>query len=273
MTTTIPTPRHLTISFQGGPGFYHTFIALLLCALLFLAGCAGLSPGSDHKTDSRSTDIMNRAQTFNSDLTTSKGTGRLELTRGLKTEHYKLAWAAKAPNQLRMTLLMSGHPVETIAANGRTVTFVSHTGSHKPHSTASADPDLNSYIDIPVRLSEMVRLFLGQIPVRSWNRAWTETDAQDPKQPDTVFASARFSSKIQEISLDENGNIVCFRLLDKNRNIIFSIRYSQFFERNGFILPGKFTIKDKVGREIKISFKNLIPNIPVKESVFRLTGS
>ncbi len=167
-----------------------------------------------------------------------------------------------------MTLLMSGHPVETIASTGQWVTLVSHTGAHKPHSAVSTDPDLDPYINIPLRLSDLVSLFLGKVPERPFDRAWIL-----PEKRDTVFASQSFSSEIQEWLTDESGITTRYRLLDKKMNVIFGIWYSQFFKSDNFILPGVITIKDGNQRAVEISLKNFMPNIPIKESVFRLTGS
>jgi outer membrane lipoprotein-sorting protein len=168
-------------SFLGsGPGM----VILLFIVILTGPGCALLGLQSGKSSDPRAEKIIHRTQAFNSQITTSKGTGQLTLTRGFRKEKYKIAWAAQSPNRLRMTLLMSGHPVETIAATGQWVTFVSHTGAHKPHSAVSADPDLNPYINIPLRLSELVSLLLGRVPERTFDTAWIL-----PETPDTVFAS------------------------------------------------------------------------------------
>lgn len=241
---------------------------LLFTVLLTEPGCALLGLQSGKQTDPHAEDIIHRIHAFNAQISTSKGTGELTLIRGFYKEKYKIAWAAQSPNRLRMTLLMSGHPVETIASTGQWVTFVSHTGAHKPHSAVSTDPDLDPYINIPLRLSELVSLLLGKVPERPFDRAWIL-----PENPDTVFASQSFSSEIQEWLTDETGRITRYRVLNKKMNVIFGIWYSQFFKRDNFILPGSVTIKDKDQRIMEISLKNLMPNIPVKESVFRLTGS
>lgn len=241
---------------------------LLFTVILTGPGCALLGPQSGKQTDPHAQDIINRIQAFNAQISTSKGTGELTLTRGFRKEKYKIAWAAQSPNRLRMTLLMSGHPVETIASTGQWVTLVSHTGAHKPHSAVSTDPDLDPYINIPLRLSDLVSLFLGKVPERPFERAWIL-----PEKPDTVFASQSFSSEIQEWLTDESGITTRYRLLDKKMNVIFGIWYSQFFKHDNFILPGVITIKDGDQRTVEISLKNFMPNIPVKESVFRLTGS
>jgi len=260
------------VRYAAPPCFWRSgvgIITLLLFAVIVTGpGCALLGPQFGKQTDPHAEDIINRVQKRNAQITTSKGTGELTLTQGFHTETYKIVWAAQSPNRLRMTLLMFGHPVETIASTGQWVTFVSHTGAHKPHSAVSTDPDLDPYINIPLRLSELVSLLLGRVPERPFDRAWIL-----PEKPDTVFASQSFSSQIQEWLTNKTGITTRYRVLDKDMNVIFGIWYSRFFERDNFILPGMITIKDGGQGVMAISLKNLMPNIPVKESVFRLTGS
>lgn len=259
--------RHLERTWLRHSGL--GIMAALLCAVMLTGpGCAILGLQSGKPTDIHAEDIINRTRAFNAQISTSKGTGELTLTRGLRKETYKIAWAAQSPNRLRMTLLMSGHPIETIASTGQWVTFVSHTGAHKPHSAVSVDPDLEPYINIPLRLSELVSLLLGKVPERPFDRTWIL-----PEKPNTVFSSQSFSSKIQEFLTDETGRTIRYRVLDKKMTMIFGIWYSQFFIRDDFILPGVITIKDRDQRVMEIYLKNFIPNFPIKESVFRLTGS
>lgn len=258
--------RQKTRSMGLGPG--GGTIILLFIVMLTGPGCALLGLQFGKTSDPHAEEIIHRTRAFNAQITTSKGTGELTLTQGVRREKYKIAWAAQSPNRLRMTLLMSGHPVETIAATGQWVTFVSHTGAHAPHSAVSADPDLNPYINIPLRLSELVSLLLGQVPERPFDRAWMR-----PETPDTVFASRSFSPQIQEWVTGKNGITTRYRVLDKKMNVIFQIWYSRFFKQDKFTIPGLITIKDGQQRGMEIALKTIIPNIPVKESVFRLTGS
>lgn len=241
---------------------------LLFTVMLTGPGCLLLGSQFGKKTDPHAEEIISQVQRYNAQITTSKGTGELTLIRGLGNEKYKIAWAAQAPNRLRMTLLMFGHPVETIASTGEWVTFISHTGAHKPHSAVSTDPDLTPYINIPLRLSELVNLLLGKMPERPFNRTWIL-----PEKPYTVLASQSFSSQIQEWVTNENEMPTRYRVLGKKMNVIFGIWFSHFFERSNFVLPGLITIEKGGQSVMKIAFKTFIPNIPIKESVFRLTGS
>ncbi|MEH0019228.1 MAG: hypothetical protein V6Z89_06225 [Desulfobacter sp.] len=255
-----------------GPAFFHfravwRFMAVFALAA-GLAGCASVSPKTDPVMDKKARRMAEQARDVNSEITTGKGTGQMTLTTPNRQERFKMAWAAGAPNRLRLTLLMSGHPVETIAATGEWVTFISHTGRHKPHSAVSADPDLEPYIDIPIRLSEMVALLLGKVPVRPFDRAWIS-----PDDPDTILTAKSFSGTLQAIRFTPQGRVDRYRLLDTDRTLIYGVDYTAFRETNEHTIPTAITIADSHGRTLDITLSVVLPNAEVKESVFRLTGS
>jgi len=191
----------------------------------------------------------------------------LTITAALKSEQFKIAWAAQAPNRLRMTLLKYGHPVETIAASGKKVTFISHTGRHSPHTTLSADPNLETYIGVPVHLSELICLFLGQVPVRKFDRAWMV-----PGQDGRVHASEDFNTRIQQLLVDDQDRIKAFHILESGQDLIFGMDIKSFTEKKSFSIPDVLRVYDASGRSLEIYLTNFIPNAPVKESMFILTA-
>lgn len=235
---------------------------------IFLFGCAPLKPKTDPTLDTKARGLAIQAKSFNSAIETSKGTGWVRLTTANQKEKFKIAWAAQTPNRLRLTALVSGHPVETIAASGEWVSFVSHTGKHKPHSAVSVDPDLEKYIQVPVRLSEMITILLGRIPVRPFDQAWFV-----PGKTDTIRLMKHFSSQTQEITFTPKGRVAKFRLMDKDENLLYAIIYNQFQEQNKILIPTDISIEDGSGRTLDITLSGLVPNAPVKESMFRLTGT
>ncbi len=235
---------------------------------IFLMGCAPLKPATDPTLDAKARDLAIQAKAFNSAIETSKGTGWVRLTTANQKEKFKIAWAAQTPNRLRLTALVSGHPMETIAASGEWVSFISHTGKHKPHSAVSVDPDLATYIQVPVRLSEMITILLGRVPVRPFDQAWFV-----PGKTDTIRLKKHLSSQTQEIVFTPGGEVAEFRLIDQDGTLLYALIYRQFQEKNGILIPTDISIEDGSGRTLEITLSDLVPNAPVKESMFRLTGT
>jgi len=242
--------------------------AFVIIGFTWCSGCTVKKPETDPAQDKKARALVLSVLEYNAAIATSKGTGRLVANIGGRPEVYKIAWAAKAPDRLRLTLLLSGHPVETIAASGKRVTFISHTGNHTPHSTLSADPDLESYIGVPLRLSQMVSMLLGRIPVREFDRAWTS-----PDRPDIIHANKNFSSSLQELKTGDRGQVIRYRILDKDFIPIFGIEFKNFKTKKNFLIPTLLSFYDTAGQTLEIALTGLVPNAPVKESIFRLTGS
>ncbi|HCY85107.1 MAG TPA: hypothetical protein DHV36_08235 [Desulfobacteraceae bacterium] len=243
------------------------FLPLLMLAA-FLCGCAGLSPATDPAAEKKATAMVEAVRAFNRDISTGKGTGWLTLETLGQRQRFKIAWAAGTPNRLRLTMILSGLLFETIAASGEQVTFVSHTGRHDLHTTVSADPDLDTYIDVPIRLSELIAVLLGQVPVRPYDRAWISQD-----DPSTVVTSRYFYEPRQKITTDATGRISRYRLTDTGGDLIYSITYTAFKRTHGIDLPADLTLTDGNGRTLRLTLTTMVPNAQVKESVFRLTAS
>ncbi len=244
------------------------FIALLIAG--GLTGCAVKKPVTDPAMDKKAKAKVHRARAFNNTIVSTKGTGHITLVngRGAKKETYKMAWAAKAPNQLRLTLMTAGLPVETIAANGKKVTFVSHTGHHQTYTTHIPDPNLNAFIGVPVRLSEMITLLLGQVPIRAFDRAWMV-----PGQPGRIHTNKNVDSKIQELEISTDAKTVALRLLDRHLTLVYGMKINAWRQQQDWEIPVSVSVYDSHNRRLEITLSTITPNPPVEESIFILTGT
>lgn len=223
-------------------------------------------PQTDPFLDKTAWQSARALQSLNQDIHTSKGTGNLRLTSSTGVQTFQIAWAAQAPNRVRMTLTVMGHPVETIAADGNRVTFVSHTGRHKPHTPASDDPDLEPYTQIPLKLSDLICMLLGQIPIKKFDDAWML-----PEDLSRLRLQKKFGSHTQELTLAPGQPIRMLRLLDRTKNIRYEIHYHGFDTLDNRGVPVDLTITDGKSRSAHITISRFWANIPVKESVFQLT--
>jgi len=244
------------------------FSISILGILTLAAGCAPPKPATDPARDAKAMNMALAAREQNADISTTKGQGRLTLMLAHGKERFRLAWAAQAPNRLRLTLLASAHPVETIAASGEWVSIISHTGRHKPHTAPSTDPNLGPYINLPVRLSDMINILLGRFPLRPFDRAWFV-----PEKSHTVRTSQNFSPIVQQIQFDDEEKIAAVSLLEKGGGTVFRIEYSRYQARDGRLIPEMMTLTDGQGSSLELTLFNIQPNAEVKPSVFRLTGA
>ncbi len=240
-------------------------------ALIFLAivsGCTPLRPKTDPALDKKARHLAHEISSLNQDITSSKGTGWVTLETDTRKDKFKIAWAATAPNLLRLTFLVSGHPFETLVATGKNVTFISHTGEHKPHTTLSNDPDLEKFIHLPVKLSGMIAILLGHIPLQKFDHAWFEPG--DGSSSPLILAQ-NWQSTFQQIHLDKVGQVQQLVFLGKENIPLYDITYLDYQSHGKSRIPATILIQDARGRKIHLSLTRFIPNPPIKESVFRLT--
>lgn len=247
---------------------WSAFFSVCLLSLVCLSGCGIQKPQTDPSLDAAAQKSAETVSGLNRDIQTSKGTGhlRLETVEGVQT--FQIAWAAKAPDQVRLTLTSLASPVETIAADGNAVTFISHTGRHRPHTTTSGDPDLEPYTGVPLRLSHMVCLLLGQIPVQRYNDAWFVSEDRSQIQ-----LHRRFTSQFQELILAPGQPVKALLLKNRHDEIKYEIRYHAFDRMGSRQIPVDLTITDSKGQQARMIITRFWPDIPVKESVFQLTPS
>ena len=241
------------------------FFAILFCAAC-LTGCATPRPETDPGLDKTAWQAAAALRNMNQEIRTSKGTGRVRLTSGNNVQTFQIAWAAQTPGRVRMTFTTSGHPVETIVADGSRVTFISHTGRHKPYTPTSENPNLEPYTRVPVRLSDLISLLLGQIPVQAFDDAWFL-----PNDPFRIRLRKNFKSLSQELVLHPDDTIQALRLLDRADTPRWEILYHAFETMDKNQIPVHMTITSGNLQKVQVRITRFWPNIPVKESVFQLT--
>ena len=246
------------------------FFALVLLFFQLFSGCAILEPKTDSTLNEKARHLAAYVNSQNQDIESSKGTGWIELEKGSQKDRFKIAWAASGPNRLRITFLVSGHPVETIVATGEKVTFISHTGKHKPHTIASNDPDLKTFTHIPVKLSELIAILLGRIPLQKFTHALFQPEETHYS---TVLLKKNWKSSFKKLHTDKEGQVQKLSSLNGNGTPIYDITYLNYKYVGLNHIPVTLLIQDFLGRKIHISLTRFISNPPIKESIFKLTES
>ena len=246
------------------------FLSLVLILFQLFAGCAILEPKIDPALNDKAKHLAAYVRSQNQDMESSRGTGWIEMETGTQKERFKIAWAASSGNRLRITFLVSGHPIETIVATGKKVTFLSHAGKHKPHTIASNDPDLNKFIHVPIKLSEMIAILLGHIPLQKFDHAMFESQETHTS---TIILKQNWKSSVQKIHMNKDGQIRKLLSLNHNKTPVYDITYLDFKYFGLNHIPVTLLVQDSLGRKIHINLTRFIPNPPLKESIFKLTES
>lgn len=237
-------------------------------AVLIGFGCAPLRPDTDKLLDRRAIAISNRARSFNQQIILSKGIGWARLETKNQVEKFKIAWAAQFPDKIRITFLLSGHPVETIVATEEKITLLSHTGKHPRQTYYSKDPDIKEYIHVPIKLSEMILILLGRLPVKNYDDAYFSPS--DPSLS-TIVLKQKWRSTTQYLQVDKKETVEGLKLMDNDGTLLYTMAITgyQTYDSNDIPVQIKFTDKDS--QTLTLTILNFLPNPAIKESVFRLT--
>ena len=242
---------------------------VILPVLMLLSGC-GFLRGTHLKEDIKAKTAENRVRRLNQKITTSRGTGNLYLTRNGKTENYRMAWVAKWPDCLRMTLLSSAIPLETIAADGKSLTIVSHTGAHAPHKINQPNPSLKSILSLTVKPKDIIALLTGKIPLKG--RGHPSLHVGENKTSRLVFKNG-WGLPMEEIFLDEAGQVTAYWKLALKGPPSIKLSFSQFNRFDGYPIAEKTVLSDAHGRQLSFQITSFSPNITIKnkDKLFHLT--
>lgn len=236
--------------------------------LMILSGCAQLTPETRPLPDEKAGLIASQARSFNQHIISSKGTGFVTLKTKKKSDRLKIAWAAIFPDKIRITFLMSGLPVETIIATGEKITFVSHTGEHPRHSYYSKDPDMEDYIHVPVKMSEIISVLLGRLPIREFDEAFfTPSDAPCPG----IRLKKNRRAMTQTLHMNSEGKPDHLQSTTSKGKLLYEIRIANYQSYDFGDIPVNLEINDVDNQKLLVEIKSFQANPAIKESVFQLT--
>lgn len=249
------------------PTLINGCLTFVLCVLLF-TGCAPLRPQTDPEMDKAALGLSHQAASLNQQITSSRGNGWATLQTQTETIKYKIAWAAVYPNKIRITFLMFGQPIETIVSTGQRVTFLSHTSRHARYSFETQDPDMENYIHVPIKMSEIIAILLGRLPIKPYDDAYFSSS-------DTgmglVTLHQKQSGPVQVLAFDTFQTLYQMTCISSSREPLYDYRILAYEPHDFGQLPTTIEITDQKNRKLSLSITHFVANPQVKDSVFVLT--
>ncbi len=253
---------------------------LIVAALsLFLNSCAIQTSKINPLYEKKAIVLSKKAQEFNKHITTSKGTGWLRVETKKEFSKFKIAWAAAAPDKIRITLLITGHPVETIISNGKSITLISHTGEHPKKTYFTRDANLKQYINVPVKISEIITMLLGRLNVMPFDTAeYIPSESPDSPAPSDspgsvgpeIILKKNWGSAVQTLSYNQDEIVNKLVLSDLKGKPIYHMNILKYKSFEFGELPVKVEVDDLIDRKLTLTILNFEPNLTIKESLFQL---
>ncbi len=243
-------------------------IFVLTVMALFLSGCMPLRPETDPQMDKKAFSLSNEVRSFNRHITASRGKGWAKLETPGKTDRYRIAWAAVYPDKIRITFLLSGNPVETVISTGEKISFISHTGKHDLYTTESIDPDMKDYLEVPVKMSELISILVGHIPLKDFDDAYFSPS--DPSLA-TIVTMQKETGGLQHLKFNSERKLNRIEPLDNFGKILYGIQILDYKIHESFVIPVKLQIKDSENGRLTLDITDFEPNPSIKASVFELT--
>lgn len=243
-------------------------VFIFLTISFFISGCAKQRPETDPAMDKKARDMILSAKAANGHITSTKGIGWAKIQTPQETFNYRIAWIARFPDKIRITLLVMGTPVETIVATGEKVTFVSPSGEHAPHHVYEKNPSLERYIELPVNMGDIIALLSGRVPVKSFKHAYFSP--QDPNQRTIVLHQQR-NGPVQEFVFSAQ-QIKAWTVTDIVGDPIYKVSISEYSTVDGQTqFPSRIMITDTQGRMMELTLSRFIVNPEIKANAFVLT--
>ena len=250
---------------------YSIFALLIFVSLLLLPGCLGMKRGPEKPKATLAFRLALKAKEFNRGIITAKGLGWITIEQNFKIEKYRIAWAVACPDKMRITLLSLGHPVETIIADGKRVTFISHTGRHEPHIIKAANPSLANFIHISLRAKDIIKMLAGQMPIIEFDTA--RINPLDSLDGTPLVLSRSWRGDVGRILMDRNEKPIKYQPMDFQGRSSYIFTAGKFKQIDSFEIPMEITIKDQRGGRVLLTITRFFQNISLKDDIFSLTES
>ncbi|MBU1169863.1 MAG: hypothetical protein KKD44_09910 [Proteobacteria bacterium] len=190
-----------------------------ICSLVFLllvfslGGCA-LTSRSIPSYDPGIAEILARVENRNQTVLTLNGLGGITISDNAQATRYRLAWAAAVPDRIRMIVLFSGKPMESIVYDGHDLSIQSHTNAHELYKKRTKNPDLEKLTTLPLRTEQIIGFLSGRIPIEPHQGARLSNEADGGY---VLSLLNRHKREVEIIYLDPEKHVTAYEITGKKK--------------------------------------------------------
>lgn len=242
---------------------------VFLAAALLTSGCAHWrSTDTPGEMEARRT--LSRLQAANAGLADCKGLGQVTLRTDAKSQRVRLAWAAKAPDQLRIELLaVSGHPLAALASDGSHLYLRDNT-SNRFHKSNSPKANLEQLVKVPLQVPDLIAYLMGRVPAVTAERV---VQMDNPHEPGYILELSRWWGAIsQRIFLKPDGKTIT-RVVNfaSEGKITYQMDLADHRPEGEFLFACRLSAFTPEGDRIDIRMERFWPNAGIDEGAFQLS--
>lgn len=247
------------------------YVAVLLAATFFFSGCGALKHRApDRKTAVSAADAAAWHAFLcdaNRGLNTFKGMGTISMQQGGRKERFRAAWAAEAPDRLRIELLgLAGQPVASMACDGSHYYLLTHHDGKfiKRRTDASG---LRKFIHIPINALDVLALLSGRLaPPKERLIASIEKDA--PHEPVLVIRDV--AEKIQDrvFSDGPRGAVKTVERCKDNGQLVWRAELDHLKNEKNYHVPYRVTLSAGEDVKLQIHMERFWANPDVAANLF-----
>jgi hypothetical protein len=247
---------------------------MVLVAVL-VAGCSSLSrrtPGPEESAAmAEARIVLHTLASQNDKLVSFKGIGKIELWQnGQKKIDERIAWIGSETAKLSIVVLISGHPAVKMASDGKWFYYYeTRQGEPIYKKRPATDATLQRIVSMPIKISDIIELLAGRIPLREHHSALLLKQSPDPGY--VLSLKKRWWGIVEKIILAEDKTrVLQIEFFDRSGALIYRARFDEMQFVDGYRVPSKLSISNDEGIDFQLRIDRYLADVPISPSMFVL---
>ncbi|NNL78432.1 MAG: DUF4292 domain-containing protein [Desulfobacterales bacterium] len=252
---------------------------LIFFAVAFFAGCSSITARlPDRAPDARDTPTAADAQMVlsilrnqNQSLQSFKGIGKIKVRYKQKLKFdERIAWIGSENANLRIELLVSGQSAVKMSTDGKWFYYYeARQGEPLYKKDPATDASLKRIVAIPIKVSDIVHLLAGRVPLREHGSA--KLIRQDSANSYVLALKRKWAGVTEKIFLDESKSRVHqIEFYHHTGSLVYRVLFEEMQNIDGYQVPAKLRILNDDGADFHLIVERYWTNINVSPSMFVL---
>ena len=240
-----------------------------------MTGCGSLGrqpgdfPESAAIADARA--VLHILSNQNRMLKNFKGIGKIKVRQNQATRiDERIAWVASETTKLNVAVLVSGHPAIKMASDGKWFYYYeAREGKPFYKKVPASDASLKQITAIPIKISDIIALLAGRVPLREHHAATLERSVSGKGY--VLVLKRRWWGVTEKIFLDETkSGVRQAEFYNRSGSLVYLARFDEMQTINGYQVPVLLSITNGDGIDLQLVVNRYWADVDVSASMFLL---